>query len=80
MTAAAELLRTYRGQAGLDAEDTIALLVDFLARQGMTDSAVDALCDYLDDEGLTKEFTGLLMENGLVIEPEEEPEGLDDVD
>ena len=78
MTPAAELLRTYRGQAGLDAEDTMALLVDFLTRQGMTESATEALCEYIDDEGLSEEFASLLVENGLVVEPEEGPELLDD--
>jgi hypothetical protein len=68
MATAAELLRAYREQAGLDADDAIALLVDFLASYGMTGGAADALCDYIDDEGLTEDFAGLLKENGLVIE------------
>ena len=68
MATAAELLRAYREQAGLDAHDAIALVVDFLASYGMTGSAADALCDYIDDEGMTEDFAGLLKENGLVIE------------
>lgn len=68
MATAAVLLRAYRDQAGLDADDAIALLVDFLASYGMTGGAADALCDYIDDEGMTEDFAGLLKENGLVIE------------
>ena len=68
MATAAELLRAYRGQAGLDADDAIALLVGFLATYGMTGSAADALCDYIDKEGMTADFANLLKENGLVIE------------
>ena len=68
MATAAKLLRAYRDQAGLDADDAIALLVDFLASYGMTGSAADALCDHIDDEGMTDDFASLLKENGLVIE------------
>ena len=68
MATAAGLLRAYREQAGLDADDAIALLVNFLASYGMTGGAADALCDYIDDEGMTEDFAGLLKENGLVIE------------
>ena len=68
MATAAELLRAYRDQAGLDADGAIALLVDFLASYGMTGSAADALCEHIDDEGMTDDFASLLKENGLVIE------------
>ncbi len=68
MATAATLLRAYRDQAGLDADDAIALLVDFLASYGMTGSAADALCEHIDDEGMTDDFASLLKENGLVIE------------
>ncbi|MHC4404269.1 MAG: hypothetical protein ACYTG0_31835 [Planctomycetota bacterium] len=68
MATAAKLLRAYRDQAGLAADDAITLLVDFLASYGMTGGAADALCDYIDDEGMTGDFAGLLKENGLVIE------------
>ena len=68
MATAAKLLRAYRDQAGLDADDAITLLADFLASYGMTGGAADALCDYIDDEGMTGDFAGLLKENGLVIE------------
>lgn len=67
MATAAELLRAYREQAGLDADDAIALLVDFLATYGMTDSAADTLCEYIDDDGMTEDFASLLKENGLVL-------------
>jgi len=33
----------------------------------MTGGAADALCGYIDDEGMTEDFAGLLKENGLVI-------------
>jgi hypothetical protein len=68
MATAAGLLRAYREQAGLDADDTIALVVDFLSSYGMTGSAAEALCDHIDDEGMTEDFAGLLKENGLVLE------------
>ena len=68
MATAAKLLRAYRDQAGLAADDAITLLVDFLASYGMTGGAADALCDYIDDEGMTGDFARLLKENGLVIE------------
>jgi len=68
MATAAKLLRAYRDQAGLDADDAIALLVDFLASYGMAGSAADALCEHIDDEGMTDDFASLLKENGLVIE------------
>lgn len=56
MATAAELLRAQQRQASLDADDAIALVVDFLAAYGMTEGATDALCDYIDDEGVTEEF------------------------
>lgn len=69
MGTATKLLRAYRDQAGLDADDAIALLVDFLATYGMTGSAAAALCDYIDGEGMTADFAALLRENGLMLEP-----------
>jgi len=74
MATAGELLRTYREQAGLDADDAIALLVDFLASYGMTGSAADVVCEYIDDEGMTKDFAALLRENGLLHEPDAVPD------
>ena len=79
MATAADLLRAYREQAGLDADEAIVLLVDFLASYGMTGGAADALCDYIDDEGMTEDFAGLLKENGFVIEAGDTL-GEDDVD
>jgi hypothetical protein len=78
MATAAELLQAYREQASLDADEAITLLVEFLGSYGMTGGAADALCDYLDEEGMTEDFAGLLIENGLVIETGAAPE--DDVD
>lgn len=71
MATAAELLQACREQTGLDADDAIALVVDFLASYGMTDNAADALCDYVDNEGLTEDFVSLLQENGLVPGPDD---------
>jgi len=68
MASAAELLHAYREQAGLDADEAITLLAEFLASYGITGGAADALCDYIDDEGMTGDFAGLLKENGLVIQ------------
>ena len=65
MATAAEFLRAYREQAGLDADDTMALLVEFFAGYGMTDSAADALCEYIEDEGMTGDFATVLKESGL---------------
>jgi hypothetical protein len=67
---AAELFREYREQAGVDAEEAITLLVDFLASYGMSGSAADALCDHIDDEGMTDDFATLLKESGLSDAPE----------
>ena len=67
MATAAELLRAYRDQASLDVDEAIELLVDFLASYAMTDSAAAALCDHIDDEGLTEDFAGLRKENCLVL-------------
>ena len=68
MATAAEFLHVYREQTGLDADDTIALLVDFLSTYGIAERAVDALCDCIDDEGIAEDFSRLLQENGLAIE------------
>ena len=78
MATAAKLFHTYREQAGMDADDGVALLLEFLASYGMTDSAAGALCSCIDDEGLAEDFAGLLKENGLVIETVD-PLGGDDV-
>jgi len=69
MATAAEFLRAYREQAGLDRDEAIALLVDFIAGYGLTDNAADVLCDYIDDEGMAEDFAALLRENGLILEP-----------
>jgi hypothetical protein len=78
MATAEELLRAYREQGGLDAEDALALLVDFFSSYGMTSGAAGALCDYIDDEGMTEDFARLLRENGLVIESGEDTGGEDE--
>jgi len=79
MVTAAELLQAYRDQASLDTDEAIAFVVDFLVSYGMTGGAAEALCDYIDDEGLTEDFAGLLREDGLVLEPGLGTEGEDDI-
>ena len=81
MATAAEALRAYREQAGLDGDEAIALLVDFVAGYGMTGGATDVLCEYIDDEGLRK--TVVANKNGRVLvrfaehEPIPNPRSLD---
>ncbi len=69
MATAAELLRVYGEQAGLEADEAISLLVDFFATYGMTSSVAGVLCDHIDDEGMTEDFAALLRENGLTLDP-----------
>ena len=64
----------------MGADDVIALLIDFLASYGMTHNAAAALCNYIDDEGMTEDFASLLKENGLVIEASDTLEGDDDIE
>lgn len=63
MTTAAKLLDAYRDQVGLDADESIVLLTDFLASYGKTDSGVAALCNHIDEEGMIADFASLLKEN-----------------
>jgi hypothetical protein len=74
MTAAAQLIRTYRDQAGLDADNAIELLVEFLSSYGMSESVVAVLCDHIDNEGMTGDLAQQLKENGLVIEESGPPD------
>jgi hypothetical protein len=68
MATSAIYFQAYRDQADLDVDDAIALLMDFLGSYGLTDTAVNVLCEYIDEEGMTEDFSTLLKENGLVIE------------
>ena len=68
MATTEELVGVYSDQAGADADDVITLLLDFIASHGMTEGAIAALCSYLDDEGLSADFSTHLKENGLVID------------
>ena len=68
MATAADLVLAYRDQIGVDADETIKLLVEFLSSYGMSESAVRVLCDHVDDEGMTGDLASELQENGLTIE------------
>lgn len=68
MATTAELLHAYQQQAGIDADEAVGLLLDFLASYGMTGNVTDVLCDHIDEEGMTGDFAQLLVDNGLVIE------------
>ncbi len=65
METAAEFLCAYREQAGLDADDALGFLIDFLRNYGMVERAATALCDLIDTEGMTSDLAGLLQESGL---------------
>jgi hypothetical protein len=78
MATAAEYLRAYRDQAGSDADDAIGSVVDFLTVYGLAESAVDVLCDLIDDEGMTRDFASQLKEHGLDIDAVDA--GEDDID
>jgi hypothetical protein len=69
MTTAAEYVRAYQSQSGSDDNDSMELLTDFLVSYGMTDAAVEVLCQLIDEEGIAPDFGQHLRESGLVIEP-----------
>jgi len=79
MATSAELVRAYRGQADLEADEAVAWLVDFLSTYGMTESVIAALCELIDDEGMTADLVGQLKENGLVIDEEQTPANHEDL-
>lgn len=68
MATAADYLRVYRDQVGSDADEAVGVLVEFLTVYGLTESALDALCDLIDDEGMTRDFAAQLQEHGVAIE------------
>jgi len=69
MLNSAELLGAYRDQAGLEADDAVEIVVDFLSSYGMAEGALAVLCDHVDDEGMTEDLARQLKEGGLVVEP-----------
>jgi hypothetical protein len=68
MATAADYLRAYRDQIGSDADDAIGTVVEFVTIYGLTESTLDVLCDFIDDEGLTKDFASQLEEHGLATD------------
>lgn len=48
--------------------DRIAHRGEFLSVYGLTESALDVLCDLIDDEGMTRDFASQLKEHGVAIE------------
>jgi hypothetical protein len=72
MDSAAEYVLAYQSQTGSDGNDSVDLLADFLISYGMRDAAIDALCQLVDNEGISSDFGQYLRENGLVIEADDE--------
>lgn len=68
MISAAEYVFAYQNQTGSADTDSVELLADFLVSYGMTDAAVEALCQLIDEEGVTADFGQHMRENGLVVE------------
>jgi hypothetical protein len=83
MASAANYVDAYQVQTGSDANDSVELLADFLISYGMTEAAIEALCQLIDDEGICGDFAQLLRENGLVVDGVDEgrdPEGRADLE
>ena len=55
MATAADYLRAYREQTGMDAVAAIESVVEFLSVYGMTEAALDVLCGLIDGEGTTRD-------------------------
>jgi hypothetical protein len=68
MTSASEYVLAYQNQTGSGGNDSFELLMVFLISYGMTDGAIDVLCQLIDEEGISPDFGQYLRENGLVIE------------
>lgn len=80
MTSAAEYVRAYQSQSRSDDHDAVELLVDFLVSYGMTHSAIEVLCQLIDEEGVDSDFGQHLREGGLVVEPEQDLASEDEID
>ena len=78
MATAADYLRAYRDQTGVDTVDAVASVVEFLSDYGMAESVVHVLCDLIDDQGMTRDFASELEANGLMTDTLDV--GGDDVD
>jgi hypothetical protein len=84
MATAADYLRMYRDQTGVDAVAAIESVVEFVSVYGMTETALDVLCEVIDEEGTTRDFANHLEADGLMTDgfdvdsdiglEEEEPE------
>jgi hypothetical protein len=68
MATAAECLRAYRDQIGSESEDAVGSVVEFILVYGLAEGALDVLCEFIDDEGLTRDFAAQLVEQGLAID------------
>ncbi len=78
MATAADYLRAYRDQTGVDTVDAVESVVEFLSDYGMAESVVHVLCDLIDDQGMTRDFASELEANGLMMDTLDV--GGDDVD
>lgn len=68
MTTAADYLRAYREQTGVDAIAAIESVVEFLSVYGMSEAALSVLCEVMDEEGMTRDFAGHLEAEGLMTD------------
>jgi hypothetical protein len=85
MASAAEYILAFQSQAVSDSSEAVDLLIDFLNGYGMTDTAIEVLCQLIHEEGLTENFVQHLRESGFVSEPdvdlpEEEDEDIDELE
>ena len=80
MATALEYLSVYQHQTLCDGNDSVEMLIDFLVSYGMTDAAITAICQLIDDEGMAPDFGKHLRENGLVIETDDVRDDDDEVD
>jgi len=78
MATAVDYLRAYQDQTGVDADDAIELVVEFLSVYGMAENALHVLCDLIDGRGMTRDFASELEADGLMIDTLDV--GGDDVD
>jgi hypothetical protein len=65
---AADYLRAYQDQTGVDADAALESVVEFLSVYGMGATALEVLCDTIDQEGMTRDFASQLEADGLVTD------------
>lgn len=68
MATAADYLRAYRDQTAIDSVAAMESVVEFLSVYGMTESALDALCDVIDEDEMTRDFANHLEADGLMTD------------